>query len=294
MKRDISEDLYQAYLNGKLPPAERAQFEEWLHEDPELEAEMALRRAETAAAELLIASESRQLFQQWQTEKPARYSVFKMGLLRQAVLVATALLFVVAASQLLRRTTAAPPSEGQPQPAPSVPGPPPQSAPALPPHIATALPPSNTHPHEPKRYSALAKQHLQDPSLNNLRRPAAGDSTVSFFQQAQQAYKTGNYPQTLELLEKTDTTRQQSSVFLSAHALFQLQRYREAEVQFERLIAQNSRQFRFQSEWGLLMCRLADFPHREQAFKTQLNGLLAHPEHPYWQQAKDLQKTLRK
>ena len=44
----------------------------------------------------------------------------------------------------------------------------------------------------------------------------------------------------------------------------------------------------------LLICRLAQLPSRKADFEKQLNDILKNPGHPYFQQAKNLQKDLNK
>ena len=119
------------------------------------------------------------------------------------------------------------------------------------------------------------------------------ETAASAFTRAQKAYETGNYHKTLELLAQTDSTRQQSADYLSAHALFQLKRFKEAGTTFQRLIDRNSLQYRYPAEWGLLMCRLALLPEQAGTFQTQLQGILADPGHPYYTQARLLQKALK-
>lgn len=293
MKDNTTDDLIRAYLGGKLPPAEREGLEKRMLDDPELAEQVALQRAEAAAAELLIAAETRQLFQQWQAEEPQQPLVFRGGPLRWAVGIAAALLLVFAAWQMLR-----PPAD-MPMPGSPAPPQPPADLPATPPAPTAgieAVTPSHrlnrTPASRPQNHLALAKQHLPDPLPANLRRSTTADSTASIFQKAQQAYAAGNYPRTLELLTQADAAQQQSATFLTAHTLFQLGRFGDAAEQFDRLIAQNSRQYRYRSEWGLLMCRLADRPRSETAFQNQLNEILAQPEHPCFQQAVALRKRL--
>ena len=287
MKKDWWDDQIRAYLRGKLAAVEKEQFEKMLREDPEFVAEVALLRAEVASTEVLIAADTRQLFQQWQTEKPPQTLYLSIkpliwGLGISAVLLLLCIVFLVRDRPPV---DSLPNMQLPPSPAAELPAPtaiPPLQAPQA---QAPAKSPS-------KNYWAMARQHIQNPLSANLRRPS-GDSTLSTFQQAQRAYAAGNYQQTLDLLAQTDSTRQQSATYLSAHALFQLRRFDLATAQFERLITQNSRQFRFHSEWGLLMCRLADRPRREAAFRRQLHDLLAQPQHPYFEQARALQKTLK-
>ncbi len=297
MKHNPPDDLLRAYLSGQLPPAEREQMEKTLLDDPELSEQVALLRAEAAAAELLIAAETRQLFQQWQAEKPQQPSVFRSGPLRWAVGTAVGLLLVFAAWQMFRPATgseaAAPIHRLTPPPAdqPAVPPAPTAGIEAVTPTGSEAV--TSSHRLTKKHYLALAKQHLPDPLSANLRRSSTADSAASIFQKAQLAYATGDYPKTLDLLAQTDAAQQQSADFLAAHALFQLGRFGAAAEQFDRLIAQNSRQFRFRSEWGLLMCRLADRPRSETAFQNQLKEILAQPDHPCFQQAVSLREGLK-
>lgn len=287
MKKDWWDDQIRAYLRGKLAAVEKEQFEKMLREDPEFVAEVALLRAEVASTEVLIAADTRQLFQQWQTEEPPQ--TLYLGIKRPfwMLTIAAALLVVFLILLFRYRSPSALNPVTQPPPSPAAERPVPDAIPSLqaPQAEAPAKSPA-------KNYWAMARQHIQNPLSANLRRPS-GDSTLSTFQQAQRAYAAGNYQQTLDLLAQTDSTRQQSATYLSAHALFQLRRFDLATAQFERLIGQNSRQFRFHSEWGLLMCRLADCPRREAAFRRQLNDLLAQPQHPYFEQARALQKTLK-
>lgn len=294
MKQNTTDDLIRAYLGGKLPPAEREQLEKMMLDDPEIAERVSLQRAEAAAAELLIADETRQLFQQWQTEKPQQHSVFRSGPLRWAVGMAAALLLVFAVWQVFRPAADAPQPDGPATP------PPPSAQPALPPASKPQPPIAETvqNPpapvkNRPSNHLALAKRYLPDPLSANLRQTTITDSTASIFQKAQHAYAMGDYPKTLELLAQSAPAQQQSATFLTAHALFQLGRFPAAAEQFDGLIAQNSRQYRYRSEWGLLMCRLADRPRSETAFQNQLNEILAQPKHPCFQQATALRDALK-
>jgi len=292
MKQELSDDLIRAYLNGKLSSSETVRIEKILQDNPDLQQEVSLRRAEMGAAELLIASETRQLFRQWQQEAAPHRSVFRGGPLRWAIGIAIGALFVFAVWRMSFRpadSSAPTPDIHTPTPAPRQPV---AAAPTAPAPATQPAPPSAQRPS--KNYWALAKQQLPDPLSTTLRRVETADSSASIFQQAQDAYAVGKYQQTLDLLGETEAARQQSAAFLSAHALFQLRRPQEAAAAFEGLIAQNSRQFRYRSEWGLLICRLANRPNSEKEFKKQLKEILAQPEHPYFEQAKALQKTLSK
>lgn len=295
MNTHPSDDLIQNYLRGRLPGAERDQFEQQLKADPALAEAVAQQLAELAAAEQLIAAETRAWMREWQ--KPAQ-PVFRVnrfwGL---AAAVAAGALLLIAAIYLFNQPEPIPKEQAD-QVAPPVEKPivdetppPPVSAPQLQP--APAQKPVATRPATPN-YIAEARQYFQEPVLSDVRRTTRADSTRSLIRQAQAAYAAGDYQRTLDLLAQTDSTRMQTATFLEAHALFHLNRFAEAETRFENLVVQNSRQFRYPAEWGLLMCRLANFPNRRQAFQQQLDALLTNPQHPYFDQAKNLESALKK
>lgn len=285
MKEDNPDDPVGAYLKGKMTRAGQENFEKRIGSDPLLAQEVALRRAEMAASELLIASETRLLFREWQQKNPRLDAFWRNKPVIRMLGLFSGILLLVAAIWIVRHAIDASPADKSEQP-------PQAQAPAPPSPTVNAFPEKTVAPgHPASYYRALAAGGLPDPVLSSLRKPSA-DTVAGVFRRAQQAYEAGNFNLALDLLAQTDSSRLQSATFLAAHALFRLRRFGEAEARFSRLVAWNSRQFRFQSEWGVLMCRLADFPRREKEVRQQLNGILQHPEHPYFGQAKDLQKTL--
>jgi len=284
MKENTPDDLARNYLKGNLARADRENFEKQLATDSDLAQELAFLRTEMAASELLIAAETRDLFQEWQVEASTRRGFLENLPVLWLIGIAAGLCLLVAVVWVMRSPEALPGTAENTMP-------PAETTEPTPKHrepTANALPQKPAPPiRPPKNYRDLAGKLLPDPMFSNLRR-ASSDSVMGTFQAAQQAYSTGNYQQTLDLLVQADSSRRQSVAFLSAHALFRLQRFAEAETQFARLVEGNSRQFRYAAEWGLLMCRLAGFPSREKEFRQQLSGILADKEHPYFEQAKAL------
>jgi hypothetical protein len=288
MQEKIPDDLLQAYLQGKLSAEERALLEEKIGSDPDLARTVALLRAEMAASELLIAEETRQMFQQW--KKPRR--ALNRPISWIAGLGAVLALLAIAVWQTTRPTaTPAPAVNPEPTPA-ELPGPASPTPIAQPPAVQQSRPDKPVATARPgSSYRKLAGLFFEEPALSNFRQVPT-DSILSIFSQAQQAYTAGNYQQTLDLLAQTDSTRRQSATFLRANALFHLGRFAAAEAQFATLVDQNSRQYRYPAEWGMLLCRLANTPNREQAFRQQLDAILQQPEHPYFEQAKKLKKEI--
>lgn len=283
MKEDTPDDPIRDYLTGKLPPSDREAFDKRLGVDPELARELAARRAEMAVSELLIESDTRALFREWQS---GRSGATGRKLLYWTSSIAAVFILGFVAFQWLRP---APPLLTQEQ------KPAPPEKPASPvvrenrqPAVQAPAPPAKSA----ENYALLAARLLPEPVLFTLRR-AQADSILSAFARAEQAYAAGDYPGTLQWLAQTDSTRQQAAAFLSAHALFKQQRYAEAEVQFSRLVETNSRQFRYSAEWGRLMCRVAVFPRGEKETRALLKDITSRPDHPLSEQARTLEKKLR-
>lgn len=293
MKENIPDELPRDYLKGKLTATDRENFEKLLDDNPDLAAEVARLRAEMAVSELLIASESRDLFKKWQAETPPPRWTFgiKPGFWWAAGIALT-LLLSASIWMINRADTVLPDPALPPAPSGEETVPEPAPVPAVKPPVADAGPAQPVSPvRAAKDNPALAARYLADPMLSNFRRSPA-DSLVSTFNRAQEAYAAGDYRKTLDLLAQTDSARLQSATFLSAHALFRLGQFAEAETSFSRLVAWKSRQYRYLAEWGVLMCRLAEFSKQEKEFRQQLNDILAKPAHPYFEQAKDLQKEM--
>ena len=292
MKEKIPEELVRDYLQGKLSPADRDTFKKRLETDLDLVRELAVQRAEMAASELLIASESRELFREWQSKNSPRRGAAGFTPLLWLGGIAAGLLLLFAAIRFFQQPAgpaasaedAAPPLE---QPLPGA-----AENPAAPPPVAVIPEKPGPATLPSKDYFTLAKQLLPAPVLSNLRQSPT-DSAASAYRRAEQAFAAGDYQKTLDLLARTDSTRWQSAAFLSAHAMFRLKRIDEAEKRFSLLAEQNSRQFRYSAEWGRLMCRLAGYPERERQFREQLNDILTKPDHPNYEQAKALDAALK-
>lgn len=291
MKDNTPNDLIKAYLKGTLSGPERENFETSLAGDPDLAEAVALGRAEMAAAELLIAAETRAMFQEWQHPRRAVLNPHTIAWLAP---LAASILLLFAATWLFYRLDGPPAMSVEQTPPPAPPETPVPTAPSaeVQTPAATPAPENPAQRPTPKNYRAMARQQMPAPLKTNLRKPAS-DSIVSAYQRAQTAYAEGDYRRTLDLLAQVDSARIQSATFLAAHALFRMDRFEEAENEFARLLQWKSRQYRYDSEWGLLMCRLADFPRRKNAVWQQLDDILNNPEHPYFPTAQALKKTLK-
>lgn len=288
MMESTPDDLIRAYLKGQLEDTALQDFEQRLQTEASLPRTLALHRTEMAAAELLIAAEAREWFKTWQSAPPPAkkntLNTILFWLLGGSLFLAVLLWLWPSFSKQTPLPT--PPSEKAkpleqptPKPAPEIAQP------------TTAPKPPRMSPPAPS-YTALALRQLPDPVRTAFRRTKKDTLALSPLRRAQDAFVAGDYTETLVLLALTDSSQAQSAAFLAAHALFRLKKFGEASKIFTSLIGQNSRQYKFQSEWGLLMCRLTDLPQGEKAFRQQLNGILENPDHPYYNQAKRLWQKL--
>ena len=289
MIKEPMEDTIRAYLKGKFSKPERLAFEAEMDQDASLAEKVNLLATEMAAAEWLIAEENRVLFAQWKQEKKQNNPRWINGKPLGFLVFALVFFIAVVAFWFFQQNQ------------PAVPTPAPQPVPVLPQAKENNNPVATEEPkvafpelRQPERnYLALAKQQYNEPVLSTVRR-AQTDSTQTPLILAREAYAAGNYAQALVLLNQVDSTRRQSADFLSANALFHLGKYREAETTFENLVKTGSTQYRYSSEWSLLVCRLAQLPARKDAFEKQLEEIQKRPDHPYFLQAKNLQKDLNK
>ncbi|MCW5922646.1 MAG: hypothetical protein KIS77_09890 [Saprospiraceae bacterium] len=290
MHEQLPDEHIKNYLQGRLTAPERAVLEALVTSEPDFARRVNLLRVEMAASELLIAADSRQLFQAWAKQK-RRGAANGSTLGWKVALVVGALFLAVLVWLLLppgnapapRAAPITPESQKNTPVIPETPQPPPPA-------------PASEKPIAKRRarpdYRLLAIRHLDAPSPSAYRRvPAEGVSDA--IAEAQEAYSAGEYQRALDLLAQAEGERAQSATFLAAHALFRLNRFDEAAGRFSALAEQRSRQYRYAAEWGLLLCRLAEMPEQEPAFRQQLDALLAQPEHPYWEQARELKAAMQ-
>lgn len=295
MNEKIPIDLIRDYLKGKLSQSERDSFKKRIESDPELARELASRCVEMAASELLIASDMRDVFREWRENNPRHGGLSGLKSLLWLGGIAAGILLAFAAVQVFGppapdKSLAAEKTELPPETPTSATFPPGEQ------QLSAGTVPQKTVPAAPRtsgNYRALAAEFLPEPVLATQRRALSGSALATIFDRAEHAYSVGDYQGALRLLAQTDSSRLQAATFLSAHALFKIRRYTEAETEFSRLVAWNSRQFRYSAEWGQFMCRLAGLPAREKVFREQLNVLLSSPNHPYFEQAGALEKKMR-
>ncbi len=304
------EQQVRDYLKNRLSQPEREKFEQGLRTDPALRAELARQRAEAAAAELLIDADTRALFKKWPAppdsyrDAPGKPQRKFWGIVPIAI--GTGLLLLAAAFFLAKSLgkDAPQPSLVPPEKSAAQPSPPAAPQPKKPDSYRDAPKPQARaqKPHNSLNASrlALAKRHFLEPNLATIRSAAPDsyrdtDTVQSPIQLAKLAYVAGDFRQTLALLAQADEGSSQQAAFLRANTQFHLGQFDAAAAGFEQLVRQNSRQFRYPAEWGLLLCRLAA-PEKSgrwaKDFEKQLAELLANPDHPYLEQAAALRRAL--
>ncbi len=280
MNQNERHQSIRAYLLERMPAADREAFEAAMAADPVLAQDVALQVGEIEIGEMLLEEQARGWIAAHRRQRTA-WGLFWSKKQVVVTLLAATIALVLAAVWWFRTPETArdtPPVIAHQTPPPVTTAPNGDTAPTAP-----VRPPSD-------RYLALARENFQEPPLHTLRTPAPANA-ASFYRQAEQAYGRGEYQRTLDLLARTDSTQQQLAAFLKAHALFHLGRFQAAAGQFSFLVDSNSRQFRYDSEWGLALCRLAEKTTRQKALDL-LQYMAGQPDHPYAERAQALLKTL--
>lgn len=274
------------YLTGRLTPEQQAAMRQALRDDPDLAREVELRRLEFEVSETLIAGTIRDQLRGLRTEPPPATPP-----VRHVYWLLAALLCIVAfAIYWWAARTPAP----APEPAPPIPRQTPAPAPAPVPQAQTQPAPAGARPAAPaRRYLALATELYQKPDFESLRGPAApADSALTA---ALAAWQQQDYTGVLAALRNApgDTDpKYLRTATLRAHALYQLQRYKEAAQGFRDIARRNVQPWAEEAEGYLLLALLADGQTDTDLFRNQLRRLLDDPGHPWAETAKTMQQRL--
>jgi len=140
-----------------------------------------------------------------------------------------------------------------------------------------------------QNYLAMAQQRYEQQPYTITLRGEPATSTEERMLQAEQAYLRGDYPEVIELLQTPVEGYQSSSNKLKAHALFRTGQYAEAATAFESL---RSGFYKYDAEWYLLLCQLAQLPAKEAAFRELLTNITENKGHAFHQKALELQDEL--
>lgn len=283
-------DQIEAFLTGRLTPAEQDAMRKALLDDPELAREVELRRLEFDVSESLIAENIRQQMQGLRREPPTESPPEKKNLV---VLLLIAAVLLITAIGVYRRQQRAP--EPPPAPATSPPNPATDSVPAAP---QATYPPAHDNKPAPagqqNRYLALAAELYQNPDFETLRGPASGAADP--LETALAAWQKQDYAAVVTALQPVSATNPQywRAMTLTAHAQFKLKRFGQAAQTFTAIADGKIQPWAEDADGYVLLAMLADGQSDTAAFRARLEKVLADPGHPWFDLAGKIQSRLPK
>lgn len=311
-----NEELYdkvEAYLKGNLSEEEKAAIEKEIQNNPEVALEYQLQQVELDAMEVLLERDLRSKIPQWldedepllppENDTPSPPQTSRPGRLWIAALLGAFVVLAVVAWRMDLFDESAPtektPSEKekstQQTPGPiAAPDEPTESKkPVDTPNPNPEVRPAPQSPPAGGGMMAYADKFYKDLSFDNMR--GAGQDQGPF-SEALNAYKNGQYPHVLKLL---DTIPEGSGyavrdLELKAHALYHLKKYKESAAAFAAVAATESQPYAERSQWNLLVCYTAQYPATKDAFDALLAVLIADSGHTYHEKALELQARLPK
>ncbi len=324
-------DKIEAWLRGKLPPAEAAAFEAEIAADPELAELVRVHRLEQQGLEWLVERDLRAKMNAWvrTAEEIPQPAVVRRPVFVQRWRIAAAAAAVVLAGifgwWLLRPQA----DVGGPTPIVTVPKPktpvntPPKTAPkplpkppagrleeedrvaetprSSPP--ASGQPPAVTRPTTPSPsvnpppatvdYSALAASYYREQDF--IKRNGNTADEPAGYGQALDSYESGKFPEVEKLLKpvlKLNPNALKAKELL-AHSLYKNRRYDAAIPYFRQLSTARDKAVAERSEWALALALLHKMPARKADLNRTLDQILRKPGHAFYDKARALKAQIR-
>lgn len=315
-----NEELYdkiEAYLNGNLSEEERAAVELEIQTNPEAALEFQWQQVELEAMEAMLERDLRSKIPQWldedeplpppENDTPTPPQTSRPGRLWIAALLGAVVVLAIVAWRMDWFDESAPTEKTPSEKEKSTQQTPGQIAapdeeptePEDPVDTQNTNPEVRPAPQSPPAGGgmvAYAGKFYKDLSFDNMR--GAGQDQGPF-SEALNAYKNGQYPQVLKLL---DTIPEGSGyavrdLELKAHALYHLKKYKESAAAFAAVAAVAATkypQFVERAQWNQLVCYTAQYPATKAAFDALLAVFIADSGHTYHEKALELQARLPK
>ncbi|MFN0217151.1 MAG: hypothetical protein ACKVT2_23075 [Saprospiraceae bacterium] len=282
----FSDDKIEQYLLGNLSDKERLEMEQNLREQPELAAELELRRLEFDTAEELIATDIRAQFQRLQEEEEngSRMQVWRKRWYWFAAVVALLVSFF-----LLYWQWAPPP--------PPPPPPPPDPTEILP---KVTLPNSDTtrekqpkhQDDDPKRRALAANfyRNFERGSLGNLR----GNGAQNPLNHAIEALERSAYEDALKALEKIGKGDLQygRAQMLRAHAHFRLNDFSKAAACADYVAAFEKTPLLENGQWLYILSMIGAGEMKSNKFRVASDTILKDMGHQFHEEMVALRDSI--
>ena len=262
MNLDKYTEKIDRYLQNRLLPEERKDFEDVLKESEELQQELRLREQEKQVIQEVIVKEYREKVGNWlpsmeelenesadnESDKSPRLRKIRPMYIR---LVAAASVLILVAIGLRFWLDAGNSKE------------------------------------------KLIAAYYIDPDSDLDQRIRSTDITISdsVYRQALKAYKEGDYQQVKSLLDPLADSDEQS-LYLLANSHYQAKDFNRALKDFQKLAKQRGK-FQEQAEYFQLLCYL-EMDQLNEEFQSVLNMIIQSPHHSYQKKAESLKEDLNR
>ena len=292
------QDTIDAYVRGQLDPAEKADFEAALQNDPGLASAVDQARLDFGIANVLIEDEVRGWMQEWENEMPAPQKTSPPARNRWKWLGGGGLVLLLgSAVWFFNRTddtghihTPPPPVVPSRPIDPNRPVVQQETAPPVNVPVKPVSPPA-TDP----RYIAMAQRAFHPMEADSYMRGTDPNQPANILQQAADAIRKKEYDAAGKLLRALPQTDPDyiSAQILLAETAFRQKKYASAEQAYIRAL-RSGKVSADAVEWNLLMTYLAQYPAKKSDFDRLLEKIMADSDHPDYQQALELQKSVKK
>ncbi|MBX2891669.1 MAG: hypothetical protein KF734_12115 [Saprospiraceae bacterium] len=324
---EILFDKIEAYLRGRLSPAEASAFEAEIAADPALAALVKTHRMEREGLEWLVERDLLAKMSSWERDTmrggiPSKQPVARARrrTMWWAVSIAatlTAAFFgwwllqpqadiggptpIVSTPSTKPPAATAPPKSPKPSPKPPASTPPtkekedervaelPQPKPSVPSTPPPTQPTAPTPYTPPPNYPALAATfYRQADFIQESSTPTNGDAPG--YGQALDNFKSGKYAEAEKWLKPKSQQGADAlkNKELLAHSLYQRGQYAEALTYFRQLSGASDKAIAERSEWAMALTLLHLMPAQKALFDRTLDRIAAQPNHAFQAKAKAL------
>lgn len=148
-------------------------------------------------------------------------------------------------------------------------------------------------PFDSRGFLAIVEGHFSNPMIDSQQKSSLEPQDSLPVDRARLALASKEYRKVIEILTPPDEEYPFQSRFLRGSAHVKLDDYEAALKDFA-FIRHSPNLWQKEGEWNALLCQLALFPQESEKWMPQLEAILQNSDHPFWQEAKQLQEELQK
>lgn len=291
-------DRIEKFLTGNMNEDEKKSFSEDLQKDSEFHNEFLVMKAEHEAMELLVADKLRSDFISWKNNPPVNpfenvipeKKSNKSNLKNTSWILGISMLIILVIYFLMpgQKKINDKPEHKSPTYKPS-------DFPIVKPDtsIEENRKIKNTQETQEKKpdpalfaYAEISKKYYERPStLFGSLRSGEGDDKKENFDLAVLKFSQNDLKSALRIIEKEDG-KESKVIFLKACLFFEMKKYKQAALQFEKIANDELSPFYEETNWYLMLSYLAGLPSDKPKFDAVSKKILNNPDNYYYEKAK--------